>query len=666
MIKILLFVCTLTLFFSSLFNCEEKVNKRSEEISDIKPQGAKATIKGKVFYNPKASPKVSPKVSPKLLSFEETHRSPADGALITLIDHPKVTAKSNDKGEFALTVPETIKRDGDTKFGIYITHRVDEKAFGLQKLEIAQEKGMANVGEIDLKLTGHIHGSAELYEKDDHTGIEIYIPGTSFQVKTDKEGNFQLGDMPVGNWQLRFEKDGYVVHEMNEVLVAEDEYNQLGVLTMVPKVGSVGNFLINQGTAYSGSKQVRLDLFYSEDTVRYMISEEPDFIDKKWETIAGQVVYKFVEPGFKTLYLMFADDQGVFTTSSADIYIEEKSTDKFPPIIFPFDNWVRLKVGDLLDLKGQLITDEGKLEDVSKDLSWSLEDDALGQWDKEEQQLIALKTGTTSLTVSYLGKSKILLLQITDNSELVCPTGYSLVPANEEVGVLKDFCVSQLEMKKLHNFPVPIAELAPWNEITITDAKIACLSLGAGFDLISNPEWMALARDIESVDDNWLTAADGSPCMKRGSVELKYEKNENSNLLPCQEVTENYAYGAERDEKAKFILSNEEIIWDLAGNLWEWVDWKPGGAVDLGPTDCKDKMVELKNLKCESIKEREYLPSGDATAKTSGIGKVRGGEGGVARRGGNDHANSGLYTLTLQYALDFYGAKHGFRCVYRN
>ena len=62
------------------------------------------------------------------------------------------------------------------------------------------------------------------------------------------------------------------------------------------------------------------------------------------------------------------------------------------------------------------------------------------------------------------------------------------------------------------NRTTPIATL------THTQAIAACQSLGAGYHLVTNDEWMAAARSAESVADNWSGGAVGSGGMFRGNT----------------------------------------------------------------------------------------------------------------------------------------------------
>jgi prepilin-type N-terminal cleavage/methylation domain-containing protein len=121
-------------------------------------------------------------------------------------------------------------------------------------------------------------------------------------------------------------------------------------------------------------------------------------------------------------------------------------------------------------------------------------------------------------------------------------------------------CVMKYEAKNVSG-AVSQADGTPWASITQADAKAACEAIGA--HLITNAEWMALARDIEKVDANWTGGAVNSGMIKRGNVGITDSGSYNG---------ADPEYGTGRDTKAELTLSNGETIWDFSGNVWEWVD----------------------------------------------------------------------------------------------
>lgn len=93
---------------------------------------------------------------------------------------------------------------------------------------------------------------------------------------------------------------------------------------------------------------------------------------------------------------------------------------------------------------------------------------------------------------------------------LECPENFIPGAANSTMGVYCDFCVAKYEQKIAgrDNGDIPydsnyIAECRasgiPWKNLTMPQALEECEALGAGYTLSANPEWMTIARNIESV-----------------------------------------------------------------------------------------------------------------------------------------------------------------------
>lgn len=135
-----------------------------------------------------------------------------------------------------------------------------------------------------------------------------------------------------------------------------------------------------------------------------------------------------------------------------------------------------------------------------------------------------------------------------------CPSGYVEVPSNPGFGVSR-FCVMQYKAKAWNDansnnvidagesdadgcgeaacttagwgsashVPGSTETGLPWRMIDQVDAKAECQSLNSKFgvtdkyDLISNPEWMVIARNAENVAANWSSGTVGTGCMFRGN-----------------------------------------------------------------------------------------------------------------------------------------------------
>jgi hypothetical protein len=211
------------------------------------------------------------------------------------------------------------------------------------------------------------------------------------------------------------------------------------------------------------------------------------------------------------------------------------------------------------------------------------------------------------------------------NAQTACPTGFIHIPGDPLFG-MGDFCVMKYEAKcdvdgdgagetasgahascnttydtwgnilsgcrcieDKGGQIVSSAQGAPITRIAQNaggsgvDAKTYCES--RGWHLITNNEWMTIARNLERQGSNWC-ALNGTGCGNSpGSQYLVAGHNDNGPALGLQASTDDsqVCYGTVTKDvdpgcgngatqRRTHYLSNGEVIWDLAGNLWEWTD----------------------------------------------------------------------------------------------
>lgn len=270
---------------------------------------------------------------------------------------------------------------------------------------------------------------------------------------------------------------------------------------------------------------------------------------------------------------------------------------------------------------------------------------------------------------------------VTVNVQEACPSNYIRIGANATLGTAT-FCVMKFEARNDGSGnPVSTSSGNPWTSIDRPTAKTECTDLGADYDLISNREWMSIAYLAEMRPENWSGDEVANGNMIQGHSDL----NPN-NVLGVGDVSDDYD-GTGDDESGNWeqrrtlVLSDSDKIWDLAGNVLEWVDWSTGGVLSKGFLCASSGFYEFRDIAtfCPSANILDYLPLdpegiGANYDATYGLGIIYGTDNaaqGVPLRGGYYQSNSGatfysgVYSLLLDVVEADSAPAIGFRCVKR-
>ncbi|MDD2796826.1 MAG: hypothetical protein PHE76_02605, partial [Candidatus Pacebacteria bacterium] len=211
--------------------------------------------------------------------------------------------------------------------------------------------------------------------------------------------------------------------------------------------------------------------------------------------------------------------------------------------------------------------------------------------------------------------------------------------------------------------------------LTWYKAKEECEKIGA--HLITNAEWMALARDIESVDENWVgTGTDRA--LKMGNTGNAAPVN--SDAWYALDSADYVGHPDPNDKadrsstsSAKLILSNGQVIWDLSGNVSEWVDKiistqkgliGSGNYVEINSID----WANLTNMHISYSQIGPLDKNGDNFTSSNGIGTIclSSSEGCFALARGATHINkknTGVFTFYFKDLPSTSLDTRGFRCV---
>jgi len=218
----------------------------------------------------------------------------------------------------------------------------------------------------------------------------------------------------------------------------------------------------------------------------------------------------------------------------------------------------------------------------------------------------------------------------------------------------------------------PIVWLNQYNAIE------ACKSIWAWYHLITNNEWMTIARNIEKQSSNWSWWIIWTTLNR-------WQSNANrvdwSTWAMTATMWEYWSPNNGFINKRTHNLSNWQIIWDLAGNVWEhvnkantldwnnysiWTNWidfmspKIAGNNICNQTDwlyewsfCVNKAIIL------------YWPSNNTYTTTNWVWRVWEYNGTIFLRGSwrISGTNSGIFTLDLNWSNVTLNNAGGFRCA---
>ena len=206
----------------------------------------------------------------------------------------------------------------------------------------------------------------------------------------------------------------------------------------------------------------------------------------------------------------------------------------------------------------------------------------------------------------------------------------------------------------------------PKVSISQLDSITACTA--AGGHLITNNEWMTIARNAEQVASNWSGGSVGSGTMATGWVNTS-----NTAVAPTTDASCLYNTGANTCDSAGTVLqrrtltlSNGMTLWDISGNVWEWTN---DTCTQTNWNYYAASWYEWTNISNPDLSDYEKPNGGPLGAYTStnGVGRYYGCSvnGNAFIRGGTwgNGTLAGAFTLSLDDAPGASGTVIGFRCV---
>jgi len=209
--------------------------------------------------------------------------------------------------------------------------------------------------------------------------------------------------------------------------------------------------------------------------------------------------------------------------------------------------------------------------------------------------------------------------------------------------VVPSFQVGQYAASKSSDGKAVItADGKPWTSINFENAKQACLD--AGYSLITETQWLAIAHNVVNVDANWTKGKVGEGKLFRGIRKGNVSEAQAGDFDPT-----------DKKERRWLTLSNGEKICDMNGNVFSWIFDDLHGdekGVINKPFDTKDPSISTAPYPSLE-KGMGWRP--DCARNWSGGALFRGGY------WGSDDA-AGVFRLSYDWP-GYDGYRVGFRCT---
>ena len=257
-------------------------------------------------------------------------------------------------------------------------------------------------------------------------------------------------------------------------------------------------------------------------------------------------------------------------------------------------------------------------------------------------------------------------------SSFPCPDNFVAVPPLEGY-TSQTFCVAKYEMKNDgNNKAVSQAAGSPYVRISRDNSIRKCEEIGEDYDLITNNEWQTMIRNMELVGKNWQGGVVGSS----GGINAGHTDSNPSRVIPassddneaCAEKTPSCDRNTWRAGKRTHTLSNGEAVWDVSGNVNEWVKDESDESTQ---TEENSFVYIIRMARRYPVVKDRFGPSGDYNT-SSPFGFFMGTvllkhNLGTYFRGGawGDYWRAGLFATSTTMRANDRNDSIGFRCVYR-
>jgi prepilin-type N-terminal cleavage/methylation domain-containing protein len=164
---------------------------------------------------------------------------------------------------------------------------------------------------------------------------------------------------------------------------------------------------------------------------------------------------------------------------------------------------------------------------------------------------------------------------------LSCPSGFIPVPGSSTYNT-SNFCVMKYEAKNVAGVATSQAAGTPWVSLNQASASSASSATCSGCHLLTEAERMTLAQNVLGVASNWSGGTVGN-----GYVYSGHTDSAPASAIEASNDDSNGYFGTGNsnpsNQRRTLTLSNGEVIWDLAGNVWEWTTGVTNGTTAQQP-----------------------------------------------------------------------------------
>jgi hypothetical protein len=318
---------------------------------------------------------------------------------------------------------------------------------------------------------------------------------------------------------------------------------------------------------------------------------------------------------------------------------------------------------------------------------------------------LGTESGWAYLSVRAFDHAGNRSARVTAPGYIECPEGYVFVPGDDDPTINTiGFCTAKYEMRitgvhdsSLQSYtsgviPESRADGLPWTRVGVpfglnmsyspsSDAvyacDYACREQGPDYFLQSNDQWQTLARNIEGVAANWSGGAVGSGSINQGHSDMDPEipLAASTDDDPCAGTGQPDCTDPTSDDfsqKRTHTMSTGAIIWDLSGNVSEWLTDPPSIPYKGGPFTCADPELEDPVLYAQLCPQGPYgLEEGTGDIMFGSFPMSRGGSYYVHETPATPELSKpdsskntpGLFSAQTYSSLS--DETNGFRCIYQ-